>query len=94
MKMFHPAMLLVVKLSLAASLTFAADSTIIAPGAKLEKLGGGYEFTEGPAHGPDGYIYFSDIGNRIMKYDPKTNKTTEFRNPSGRANGLTLLARL
>ena len=23
-----------------------------------------------------------------MKYDPKTGKTTEFRNPSGRANGL------
>ena len=38
--------------------------------------------------GPDGCIYFSDIGNRIMKFDPKTGKTTEFRDPSGRANGL------
>src|SRR6185312_12548706 len=33
-------------------------------------------------------VYFSDIGNRIMKFDPKTGKTTEFRNPGGRSNGL------
>ena len=25
---------------------------------------------KGPAYGPDGCIYFSDIGNRIMKFDP------------------------
>src|SRR5205085_4144896 len=31
---------------------------------------------------------FSDIGDRIMKFDPKSGKTTEYRNPSGRANGL------
>lgn len=61
---------------------------LISQDAKFEKLWSDGEFTEGPAQGPDGCIYFSDIGNRIMKYDPKTNKTTEFRNPSGRANGL------
>src|SRR5438093_6661297 len=65
-----------------------ADEPIVPKDAKLEKLWSDGEFTEGPAHGPDGCIYFSDIGNRIMKYDPKANKTTEFRNPSGRANGL------
>src|SRR5438309_11121610 len=57
-------------------------------GQKLEKLWSDGEFTEGPALGPDWCIYFSDIGNRIMKFDPETKKTTEFRNPSGRANGL------
>ncbi|MCX7665349.1 MAG: SMP-30/gluconolactonase/LRE family protein [Gemmataceae bacterium] len=57
-------------------------------GAKLEKLWGDGEFTEGPCLGPDGCIYFSDIGNRIMKFDPETKKVTEFRNPSGRSNGL------
>ena len=36
----------------------------------------------------DGAILFSDIGNRIMRFDPKTGKTTVFREPSGRANGL------
>ena len=61
---------------------------IVSRGAALEKLWGEGEFTEGPAHGPDGCIYFSDIGNRVMKYDPATGKTTDFRKPSGRANGL------
>jgi len=64
-----------------------ADS-FVADGAKLEKLWDKGEFTEGPAYGPDGCVYFSDIGNRIMKYDPATGKTEEYRNPSGRANGL------
>jgi gluconolactonase len=59
-----------------------------ATGAKLEKLWGEGEFTEGPTPGPDGAIYFSDIGNRIMRFDPKTGKTTTYREPSGRANGL------
>ena len=36
----------------------------------------------------DGSILFSDIGDRIMKYDPLTGKATVFREPSGRANGL------
>lgn len=61
---------------------------IVPPDAKLEKLWGEGEFTEGPAYGPDHCVYFTDIGNRIMKFDPKTMKTVEFRNPSGRANGL------
>ena len=66
----------------------AEDQPLIPKGAKWEKLWGEGEFTEGPAYGPDGCVYFSDIGNRIMKYDPATGKTVEYRNPSGRANGL------
>ena len=62
--------------------------TFTAPGSKLEKLWGDGEFTEGPAAAPDGSIYFSDIGNRIMRFDPKTGKTSTFRDPSGRSNGL------
>lgn len=69
------------------AITFAGES-IVPKDAKVEKLWGEGEFTEGPAYGPDHCVYFSDIGNRIMKYDPKTGKTSEFRNPSGRANGL------
>lgn len=64
------------------------DNPIVLSGAKLEKLWGDGEFTEGPAQGPDGRIYFSDIGNRIMAFDPGTKTTTVFRQPSGRANGL------
>jgi gluconolactonase len=68
----------------------AADKAddIVPANAKLEKLWSAGEFTEGPAYGPGGCIYFSDIGNRIMKYDPTANKTTVYRDPSGRANGL------
>ncbi|MEX2286762.1 MAG: SMP-30/gluconolactonase/LRE family protein [Planctomycetaceae bacterium] len=46
-------------------------------------------FTEGPAAAADGTVYFSDMpNNRIMRYDPRTRKSTVFREPSGRTNGL------
>jgi gluconolactonase len=66
----------------------AGETDIVPKGAKLEKLWSEGEFTEGPAYGPGGFVFFSDIGNRIMKFDPRTGKTTVFREPSGRANGL------
>ncbi|MCE9561811.1 MAG: SMP-30/gluconolactonase/LRE family protein [Planctomycetes bacterium] len=66
----------------------AEEKSFVAPEAKLEKLWSEGAFTEGPVEGPDGCIYFSDIGDRIMKFDPKTSKTDEFRKPSGRSNGL------
>ena len=68
--------------------SMAAENPIVPVGAKLEKLWGEGEFTEGPACGPGFCIYFSDIGNRIMRYSPATGKTTVYREPSGRANGL------
>ncbi len=66
----------------------AADNPIVPDGAKVEKLWDEGSFTEGPAQGPDGCIYFSDIGNRIMRFDPATGKMAVYREPSGRANGL------
>src|SRR5262249_12540400 len=80
--------LLMIPLAFALLTPVADEPKFVAPNAKLEKLWSEGEFTEGPAEGPDGCVYFSDIGNRIMKFDPKTGKTTEFRNPSGRSNGL------
>jgi gluconolactonase len=68
-------------------------SSVVAPGAKLEKLWGEGSFTEGGALDADGSILFSDIGNRILKYDPKTGRTTVFREPSGRANGMVFDSR-
>jgi len=71
---------------------------IVPKGAKLELLwtrsdgikGG---LTEGPAAAPDGSIYFSDIHlgkdkSKIMRFDPKTKKTTVFAEDSRHANGL------
>ncbi len=61
---------------------------IVPVGSKLELLWAEGEFTEGPALAPDGSIFFSDIGNAIYRYDPKSSKTELFRKPSGRSNGL------
>lgn len=62
---------------------------ILDPNEPIRKLGGGFTFTEGPAPGPEGNIYFSDIPNeRIHKYDVKTGKISVHREGSGRANGL------
>ncbi len=66
----------------------AGSNSVVSPGEKLEKVWGEGEFTEGGAMAADGSILFSDIGNRIMRFDPKTGKTTVYREPSGRANGL------
>ena len=63
------------------------------PGAKPEKLHGGFEFTEGPAADAQGNIYFSDIPNsRIYRWSLDGALTT-FRENSGRANGLFFDAR-
>ncbi|HEV3162881.1 MAG TPA: SMP-30/gluconolactonase/LRE family protein [Isosphaeraceae bacterium] len=64
------------------------NSDLIAPGAKLETLWSEGSFTEGGALAADGAILFSDIGNRIMRFDPKSKTVSVFRDPSGRANGL------
>jgi gluconolactonase len=66
----------------------ADSANVVAPGAVIEKVWSEGSFTEGGALAGDGSILFSDIGNRIMHFDPKTGKTTVFREPSGRANGL------
>ncbi|MBY0526600.1 MAG: SMP-30/gluconolactonase/LRE family protein [Gemmataceae bacterium] len=96
------AFLLTVSLSAAlaadAEIPKPTGDTIVAPDAKLEKLftrtakiSGG--LTEGPAVAPDGSIYFSDIPfgkdkGMILRFDPKTKKTTVFAEDSHKSNGL------
>jgi gluconolactonase len=65
----------------------AAESAVIAPGAKLEKLAGDFQFTEGPATDAAGNVYFTDQpNNRILKWSVD-GKLSTFLEPSGRANG-------
>jgi gluconolactonase len=75
----------------------SGDRNILPEGSKLEMLFTGGVLTEGPASAPDGAIYFSDItftsvsgmqAGHIMKFDPRTGKTTVFRSPSGMSNGI------
>ena len=88
MKTFRLTHALIAALLLAAGSARAADSSIIAPGAKLEKLGGGYEFTEGPAVDREGNVFFTDQPNdRIVKWSAADGKFSDWLKPAGRANG-------
>ena len=65
-----------------------AESTIIAPGAKIEELADGFEFTEGPAADSEGNVFFTDQPNdRILKWSID-GKLSTFMQPCGRSNGL------
>lgn len=67
---------------------FAADSPVIAPGATLEKISGGFVFTEGPAVDKEGNVFFTDQPNdRIVKWNAADNTVSDWLKPSGRANG-------
>ena len=72
-----------------ASPTLADTPSPVADGAKLEKVAGGFKFTEGPAPDADGNVYFTDQPNdRILKWSVADGKVTTFMEPSGRSNGL------
>ena len=66
----------------------SADSPVSAPGARLQKLAGGFKFTEGPAADAAGNVYFTDQPNdRILKWGTN-GKLSTFLEPCGRSNGL------
>jgi gluconolactonase len=73
----------------AAASAGAQAATLVAPGARVEKLAGGFIFTEGPTADANGNVYFVDQdNNRIMKYDTSGTLST-YMQPSGYANGMT-----
>jgi gluconolactonase len=88
---------LIIRLSLACAmllmlhnLTFAESKvrSLIAKGAKPEKLAGDFKFTEGPARDLKGNVFFTDQpNNRIMKWSTD-NKLSLFGENFGRANGM------
>ena len=66
----------------------AARADVIQSGAQLQKLAGGFEFTEGAASDAKGNVFFTDQPNdRIMEWSAD-GKLSEFMKPCGRANGL------
>lgn len=71
------------------TLTLAAfGDGVVAPGAKLEKLSGGFAFTEGPTRDRAGNVFFVDQpNNRIMEWSTD-GKLSTFMQPSGYANGM------
>ena len=74
--------------SLAGACAAVRDSGVTAPGAKVEKLSGEFQFTEGATCDPDGNVYFTDQPNdRIMKWS-LDGKLSVFMQPSNRSNGM------
>ncbi len=65
-----------------------AFQKIVPPGAQVEQVATGFNFTEGPAWDGQGAIYFSDIpADTIHKLDEAGNVSV-FARPSGKSNGL------
>jgi gluconolactonase len=65
-----------------------AGGGVFEPGATLEKLAGGFAFTEGPAADAEGNVYFTDQPNdRIVKWSTD-GSVQDFLKPCGRSNGL------
>ena len=60
-----------------------ALDAIIAPGAKIEKLAGGFVFTEGPAW-HKGEMWFSDLrGNKVWSISPAGKLTMRLDHAGG-----------
>jgi gluconolactonase len=68
--------------------TSGKEANVVAPGARLEKLAGGFEFTEGPTCDAEGNLFFTDQPNdRILRWSTEGELST-FLQPAGRANGM------
>jgi gluconolactonase len=87
MKSFLFAALFGLVASLAAQSTNEISS-VLAPGAKLEKLADGFKFAEGATCDAAGNVFFTDQPNdRIMEWS-LDGKLSTFKQPAGRANGM------
>ena len=63
-------------------------SKALEPNARLERIGSGFKFTEGPVWTPQNDLLFSDIPkNTIFRWN--NGKTEIYRTPSYNSNGLT-----
>ena len=59
---------------------------LIPPSAKIEKIGGGFKFTEGPLWLASGVLWFSDVvGNVVRQWSPD-GKITVLLQPGGADN--------
>jgi gluconolactonase len=74
--------------ALFAAVSLLHAASVIAPGAKLQKLAGDFAFTEGPTCDRKGNLFFVDQPNsRIMEWNTD-GKLSTFLQPSGHANGM------
>ena len=65
------------------------QTSLIAKDAKVQLVATDYTFTEGPAVGPNGDVFFTDQPNdRILRWSTKDKSVSIYMEPSGRSNGL------
>jgi gluconolactonase len=65
----------------------AALDALVAPGTVIEKVAGGFKFTEGPLWRPDGTLWFSDVqGNVVRSVTPAGRVTVLIQNSGGVSN--------
>ena len=58
--------------------------SLVAPGAVIEKVAGGFQFTEGPLWRPDHTLWFSDVpGNVVRSVTPEGKVTVLIENAGG-----------
>jgi gluconolactonase len=64
-----------------------ALDALVAPGAAIEKVAGGFRFTEGPLWRPDGTLWFSDVqGDVVRSVTPGGTVTVLIENAGGASN--------
>src|SRR6187399_1949509 len=57
---------------------------LVAPDAVIEKVAGGFQFTEGPLWRPDGTLWFSDVqGNLVRSVTPDGKVSVLIENAGG-----------
>lgn len=63
---------------------------LVEDGARLERLGHGFQFTEGPIWHQEGkFLLFSDMPGDVRRRWSADGGVTEVRRPSNQANGMT-----
>jgi gluconolactonase len=60
-----------------------AFDALVPKDAKIEKLAGGFKFTEGPLWRPEGALWFSDVVGNIVRQWTPDGKVIEILNPAG-----------
>jgi gluconolactonase len=64
-----------------------AFDSIVPKDAIIEKVGGGFQFTEGPLWQPDGHLWFSDVtGNMVRSITPSGQVEVLIRNSGGQSS--------
>ena len=60
-----------------------ALDALVPPDASIEKIAGGFAFTEGPLWRPNGTLWFSDVIGNVVRQVSSTGLVTELFRPGG-----------